>query len=226
MQTDRTLLDTIQRYRGDMHRHQQILSSPRNCQYGQRLLYLAHTYSTNIPATDVYEKEIGYYRYYDAWWLVGASWSRCDTILTCASSVCAASVVRIHFLNELTKTVDLTRAMGPVFIWSDLEPCIAIVSACLPHLAPLRHVIRDRVSSTFGSKRGKGTDNSANNLGIGESSSKGPMFTYGGSRYFGRGDKLKLGDNDDEVELTGLGTDMTKTCRQTSSRPSSAENSR
>ena len=140
--------------------------------------------------------------------------------------VCAASVVRIHFLTELTKTVDLTRAIGPVFIWSDLEPCIAIVSACLPHLAPLRHVIRDRISSTFGSQRGKSTGNSANNLGGGESSSKGPMFTYGGSRYFGRGDKLKLGDNDDEVELTGLGKAVTKSCRQTSSRPSSAENSR
>ena len=122
--------------------------------------------------------------------------------------------------------MDLTRAMGPVFIWSALEPCIAIVSACLPHLAPLRHVIRDRLSSTFGSQRGKSTGNSANNLGGEESISKGPMFTYGGSKYFGRRDKLKLGDDDDEVELTGLGTAVTKTCRQTSSRPSSAENSR
>ncbi|KAI1068509.1 hypothetical protein LB507_004368 [Fusarium sp. FIESC RH6] len=67
-------------------------------------------------------------------------------IMMLGGFVCAASVVRIHFLNELTKTVDLTRAMGPVFIWSDLEPCIAIVSACLPHLAPLRHVIRDRTN--------------------------------------------------------------------------------
>ena len=100
------------------------------------------------------------------------------------------------------------------------------MSACLPHLAPLRHVIRDRISSTFGSQGGKGTGNSAKNHGGGESSSQGPMFTYGGSRYFGRGDKLKLGDNDDEVELTGLGTAVSKSCRPTSSRPSFTENSR
>ncbi|RFN49171.1 pth11-like integral membrane protein [Fusarium flagelliforme] len=148
------------------------------------------------------------------------------SIMMLGGFVFAASVVRIHFLTELTKTVDLTRAMGPVFIWSDLEPCIAIVSACLPHLAPLRHVIRDRISSTFGSQRGKGTSNSAKNGGGGESSSKGPMFTYGGSRYFSRRDKFKLGDNDDEVELTKLETAVTKACRQTSSRPNFAEDSR
>lgn len=132
--------------------------------------------------------------------------------------------MRIHFLAELTKTVDVTRAMGPVFIWSDLEPCIAIVSACLPHLAPLRHIIRDRIPSSFGSERGNGTGNSSRILGGGESSSKGPLFTYGGSRYFGGGDKLKLGDNDDEVELTNRVTTGYQADGQTSSRPSSADN--
>jgi hypothetical protein len=50
------------------------------------------------------------------------------------------------------------------------------------------------------------------------------MFTYGGSRYFGGGDKLKLGDNDDEVELTNRVTAGSQTGRQTSSRSISAEN--
>ncbi|SPJ73839.1 related to integral membrane protein [Fusarium torulosum] len=137
--------------------------------------------------------------------------------------VCAASAVRIHFLTELTKTVNVTRAMGPVFIWSDLEPCIAIVSACLPHLAPLRHIIRHRISSTFGSERGKGTDSSSKKWGGGESNAKGPMFTYGGSRYFGAGDKLKFGDNDDEVELTNRVIAGSQAGRQTPSRSISAD---
>ncbi|CAJ0544318.1 Ff.00g035570.m01.CDS01 [Fusarium sp. VM40] len=147
-----------------------------------------------------------------------------NSIMMLGSFVCAASAVRIHFLTELTKTVDVTRAMGPVFIWSDLEPCIAIVSACLPHLAPLRHIIRDRISSSLGSERGKGTGNSSKKWGGGESSSKDPMFTYGGSRYFGVGDKLKLGDNDDEVELTNRVTAGPQAGRQESSRSSSGEN--
>ncbi|EWG38386.1 hypothetical protein FVEG_01609 [Fusarium verticillioides 7600] len=78
-------------------------------------------------------------------------------ILMLGGFVCAASAVRIHFLIELSKTKDVTRAMGPVFIWSDLEPCIAIVSAYLPHLAPLRHIVWDKISSTFGSQDAKGT---------------------------------------------------------------------
>ncbi|WZH48505.1 pth11-like integral membrane protein [Fusarium acuminatum] len=146
------------------------------------------------------------------------------SIMMLGGFVCAASAVRIHFLTELTKTVDVTRAMGPVFIWSDLEPCIAIVSACLPHLAPLRHIIRDKISSSFGSERGKGTGDSSKRWGGGESSSKGPMFTYGGTKYFGGGDKLKLGDNDDEVELTNRVTTGSQAGRQASSRSSSAEN--
>jgi hypothetical protein len=50
------------------------------------------------------------------------------------------------------------------------------------------------------------------------------MFTYGGTKYFGGGDKLKLGDNDDEVELTNRVTTGSQAGRQASSRSSSAEN--
>ncbi|KAF5026996.1 hypothetical protein F66182_870 [Fusarium sp. NRRL 66182] len=123
-------------------------------------------------------------------------------ILMLGSFVCVASAVRIHFLTELSKTRDITRAMGPIFIWSDLEPCLAIVSACLPHLAPLRHVIRDKISSTFGSRGEGATGGSSRQRKDAGSSSRGPMFTYGGSKYFGGGDKLKLGDHDDEIEST------------------------
>ncbi|EWY79988.1 hypothetical protein FOCG_17769 [Fusarium oxysporum f. sp. radicis-lycopersici 26381] len=145
-------------------------------------------------------------------------------ILMLGGFVCAASAVRIHFLTELTKTKDATRAMGPVFIWSDLEPCITIVSACLPHLAPLRHIIRDKISSTFGSQEARGTGTSSKQWKSGTSNLKEPMFTYGGSRYFGGGDKLKLGDHDDEVELTNRITGGSALDNVASTHSSSAEN--
>ncbi|SCV36303.1 related to integral membrane protein [Fusarium fujikuroi] len=146
------------------------------------------------------------------------------SILLLGGFVCAASVVRIHFLAELSKTNDVTRAMGPVFIWSDVEPCIAIVSACLPHLAPLRHIVRDKISSTFGSQDAKGTGIRSKELKSATSNSKGPKFTYGGSRYFGGGDKLKLADHDDEVELTNRITGGSVLGHTVSNHSSSAEN--
>ncbi|KAF5650626.1 Pth11-like integral membrane [Fusarium sp. NRRL 52700] len=145
-------------------------------------------------------------------------------ILMLGGFVCTASAVRIHFLAELSKTKDVTRAMGPVFIWSDLEPCIAIVSACLPHLAPLRHIVRDKISSTLGSEDAKGTGTGSKQWKSAGSNSKGPMFTYGGSKYFGGGDKLKLADHDDEVELTNRITGGETLGQAASTHSSSAEN--
>ncbi|GKU03845.1 pth11 integral membrane protein [Fusarium langsethiae] len=125
-------------------------------------------------------------------------------IMMLGGFVCAASAVRIHFLTELTKIANVTRAMGPIFIWSDLEPCIAIVSACLPHLAPLRHILRQKLSSAFGAE-GTGSGNDTVTGGKvwkdSGSNSNRPLFTYGGSKYFG-GERLRLGDHDGEVELT------------------------
>ncbi|KAF4987560.1 hypothetical protein FGRMN_10312 [Fusarium graminum] len=92
-------------------------------------------------------------------------------------------------------------AMGPILIWSDLEPCIGIVSACLPQLVPLRHNIRSKISSTFASRREETADDNSHQLQQEPSGSTGPMFTYGGSRYFGGGDQSKFRPNDDEVEL-------------------------
>ncbi|RGP69226.1 pth11-like integral membrane [Fusarium longipes] len=147
-------------------------------------------------------------------------------IMMLGGFVCAASVVRIHFLTELTKTANVTRAMGPIFIWSDLEPCIAIVSACLPHLAPLRHIVRHKLSSAFGtdgsgSKAGTGTG--SKQWKEGGSKSNGPLFTYGGSKYFG-GERLRLGDHDDEVELTNRVTGGHDTVDTRSGSPESVGN--
>lgn len=122
------------------------------------------------------------------------------------NSVCVASIVRIYYLSAFSAAIDVTYLMGPVFIWSAIEPSIAIVSACLPHLAPLRHVVRDKLSSMGSKNSGSnpGVPWRSHNSNTGTGSQKGnPMFTYGGSRFnFGNDKMLKLVEADDEIGLT------------------------
>ncbi|KAI4768275.1 hypothetical protein E4T52_16625 [Aureobasidium sp. EXF-3400] len=44
--------------------------------------------------------------------------------------VCVASVMRIHYLQVLRNSTDVTYSTGNVFIWSSVEPAIGIVSLC------------------------------------------------------------------------------------------------
>ncbi|KAK1982178.1 hypothetical protein LZ30DRAFT_749508 [Colletotrichum cereale] len=115
-------------------------------------------------------------------------------------SVCVASVVRIWYLDRFSKAQDLTWMMGPVFIWSAIEPSVAIVSACLPHLAPLRHLVCNSISSTQRSAQ-SGSDKV---FGSSSQQGQGALFTYGGSRFNfdGGGRMVKLQESDDEVGLT------------------------
>lgn len=51
-------------------------------------------------------------------------------------SVCAASIVRLHFVTYLNSP-DLTWVMSDVYVWSDVEPCLGIICASLPAVQPL-----------------------------------------------------------------------------------------
>ncbi|KAL4951907.1 hypothetical protein BDW69DRAFT_201095 [Aspergillus filifer] len=85
--------------------------------------------------------------------------------------VCVASIVRIHYLSVFMATTDITWLMGPVFIWSTIEPSVAIVTACLPHLAPLAKIAHHSISSSLGSKRDTGaTGQTGTRTGAGDSS--------------------------------------------------------
>ncbi|KAH7128033.1 pth11-like integral membrane protein [Dactylonectria estremocensis] len=150
-------------------------------------------------------------------------------IMLLGSFVCVASIVRIHYLSKFSSTTDLTYAMGPVFIWSAIEPCIAIVSACLPHLVPLRHVVRSKLESSFGSKNGQSNSSTpwrSHPSVVGKNSQKSDtLFTYGGSRFNFGGDRmLKLVDTDDEIALTNRVTSGSSTHKSNPS-PSSASGS-
>ncbi|KXH66347.1 hypothetical protein CSAL01_03941 [Colletotrichum salicis] len=166
------------------------------------------------------------------------------SIMLLGSFVCVASIVRITYLSTFSHALDITWQMGPVFIWSAIEPSIAIVSACLPHLAPLRRLVRHKISSSLGrfSSGGGGaggvlSSNSApwrskSGTGGGKNSSSqkgsGAMFTYGGSRFnFGGGGdgKMKLGgESDDEIGLTNRITAGSGGVKNLSAGPGSEEN--
>ncbi|KAK7458278.1 hypothetical protein CaCOL14_006716 [Colletotrichum acutatum] len=147
------------------------------------------------------------------------------SIMLLGSFVCVASIVRITYLSTFSRALDITWQMGPVFIWSAIEPSIAIVSACLPHLAPLRRLVRHKISSSLGHS----SSNAGGGVGGGPSSNSAPwrlkskqsasggknsssqrgtggaMFTYGGSRFNfggGGGDGKLGGESDDEIGLT------------------------
>lgn len=106
--------------------------------------------------------------------------------------MCLASIFRIYYLNGLFKNTDATWWMGPSMAWSSLEPMVAIISACLPTLAPLFRVSRD-------------TESSAKNSGSAGNDQSKMMGSQNGryalsSNNRSNGGRMRL--NDDEVELT------------------------
>ena len=127
--------------------------------------------------------------------------------------------MRIYYLRLFIDTADVTWIMGPMFIWSAIEPSMGIVSACLPHLGPLRRLIRNKVASSWGSgaKSGSVKPGSApwrsgshhhhhhHHHHHPNSQVSGGLATVGGGlRYSLRGDRkmLKLTESDDEIGLT------------------------
>ncbi|RAL00830.1 uncharacterized protein BO80DRAFT_407194 [Aspergillus ibericus CBS 121593] len=73
-------------------------------------------------------------------------------ILAVGVVACVASIVRIWSVDEFTKRKDVTWTLGPVFIWSTIEPGLSIVCACMPHLAPLVRLAHIKLSSSHDSK--------------------------------------------------------------------------
>ncbi|KAK9786762.1 hypothetical protein SCARD494_11066 [Seiridium cardinale] len=113
-------------------------------------------------------------------------------IMLLGSFVCVASIVRIYYLTQLTKEVDLSWILGPAFGWSSFEPSVAIISACLPTFAPLFRSIRNRATNS-----GKGMNSNGYQGHSGPSrlanGSQTPSFMHGQSHF-----RIE----DDEVELT------------------------
>ncbi|KAF4778685.1 hypothetical protein HER10_EVM0008810 [Colletotrichum scovillei] len=72
-------------------------------------------------------------------------------ILGLGGFVCIASAVRVHYLNVFSTATDVTWMMGPVAIWSSVEPSVGIFSACLPSFKPLLRALRGKHVHSSGS---------------------------------------------------------------------------
>lgn len=104
---------------------------------------------------------------------------------------------------------DVTWLMGPVFIWSTIEPSVAVVCACLPHLAPLARLAHQSILSSLHSQRSTAISSArlgGANSGSGQGLPKGnktnnrePTFDYGVHQ-------MKRSANDDEIGLTNYVT--------------------
>ncbi|KAI7921870.1 hypothetical protein M9X92_005125 [Pyricularia oryzae] len=110
--------------------------------------------------------------------------------------VCVASILRCVYLSELSRAADVTFAMGPVFIWSAIEPCFAIVGACLPHLAPLRRTVRERLGYSGDKSSRRGGDVGG---GAGSKGSRNTPLNRGS-----KGGHRRL--HDDDIGLTDIST--------------------
>ncbi|KAJ0414238.1 hypothetical protein BJY00DRAFT_318998 [Aspergillus carlsbadensis] len=75
--------------------------------------------------------------------------------------VCVATIVRIYTITKMQSSVDITWVIGDAMIWSNVEPCMGIVSACLPTLRPLlRHIpgLRGLTGSSQGNRPSPSTN--------------------------------------------------------------------
>lgn len=114
-------------------------------------------------------------------------------------SACIASAVRIYYISIFMRGPDATWDMGPVFIWSTIEPALALACACMPHLTPLAKVAHQTVVSSFSTQKSKSSSSSSSSKprayhhsGGGNSApgarrsiifgSRGPTFDYGVER--------------------------------------------
>ena len=86
--------------------------------------------------------------YLHAWRFVSTHYSSESAIaLLTLSSVCIASVMRIHYLQVLCTSTDIMYSMGSVSIWTSGEPAIGIVSS---RLICIRPVVRKMLSKIYG----------------------------------------------------------------------------
>ncbi|KAL4901198.1 hypothetical protein BDW74DRAFT_182053 [Aspergillus multicolor] len=126
--------------------------------------------------------------------------------------VCVASIVRIHYLSVFMNATDLTWLMGPVFIWSTIEPSIAIVCACLPHFAPLARVAHRSISSSYGKSNSNTHSRSNSRPGLSSTKSRGrhgsnAVQSHRGGSMLGRSNK-GMDMDEDEIGLTNYVTSL------------------
>ncbi|KAK8108364.1 hypothetical protein PG984_014165 [Apiospora sp. TS-2023a] len=107
---------------------------------------------------------------------------------------CVSSMIRIYYLAKLAEAADVSWWFGPGMGWSCIEPSVAIVTACLPTLAPLfRKTKPANASSQYYAKNNASDPRSAATRATNISAAE-----RGGQDQWTRMDD----DDEDEIELT------------------------
>lgn len=72
------------------------------------------------------------------------------------NSICVITILRIKALYDLDLT-DITYSIGPMGLWTGLEPTLGIINACLPVIQPILHKLSQKNVFSWGqsaTKRG------------------------------------------------------------------------
>lgn len=99
--------------------------------------------------------------------------------------------------------------MGPVFIWSTIEPSVAMVCACLPHLAPLARLARQTIFTSLHSHITKTGDTGRPPHSLtrsGQEFQRKTVFGNAGVKFDHGLAQMKRDANDDEIGLTNYVT--------------------
>ncbi|KAL4862831.1 hypothetical protein BDV12DRAFT_206977 [Aspergillus spectabilis] len=125
-------------------------------------------------------------------------------IFLLGSFVCVATGVRIYTITKMKSSVDITWVIGDAMIWSNVEPCIGIVSACLPTLRPLlRRIPRLRaLPGFFGSSHQSKTPQSNKPTNPGSLSDSMTVSTNRYAYQSGAGKRGHFRPEEDEIYLT------------------------
>ncbi|KAF3001713.1 hypothetical protein E8E14_002650 [Neopestalotiopsis sp. 37M] len=119
-------------------------------------------------------------------------------ISICGLMLLGSFCVRIYYLHEFATATDLTSLMGPVSVWSAIEPSIGILSACLPNMRPLWIISRRKLSPSYADRSARSNQDPPSVPGLvtwgrGDPKSSGKASKDGFTQF----------QDEDEMHLTG-----------------------
>ena len=188
-------------------------------------------YAAGVAPTNVAGSETPGYGHVPAWWLVSAEHPREKPLGFYANStpshpsVCIVSIIRATYVSNVSLTDGSCTRLPPAkppfnleansaqgadansAVWSVVETCIAVVSACLPTLNPLfSKRVRARKNAT---SRERYETSTLKNSGGSSATKKSTLKSA-----WSRSDSRKTGDDEErgfsrlsdaDIELDGLG---------------------
>ncbi|KAL9006292.1 MAG: hypothetical protein Q9188_000949 [Gyalolechia gomerana] len=139
---------------------------------------------------------------------------------TLPNSVCIASIIRFVYLQHLNR-MDPTWTNIDACIWTTVEPCIGIVSACLPIMGPvLRTNLVTLTTSIFRSKKRSHQANSSGGF-TGSGGTHKEKKSFGKLAGVGPGSGGRMDRQESDVDM--LGSDRSGMNRQGSANTGDEE---